>query len=93
MGPGLIAWIALLNGHFRMSTRNIQTFLEMQWGLQFSIGAISESQEPVAQWLEPLYDHIGDTVRKAPIARVVHQDIFLGRSVIGDGEILINQSC
>jgi hypothetical protein len=79
MGPGLIAWIALLSGHFRMSTRSIQTFLEMQWGLQFSIGAISESQEPVAQWLEPLYDHIGDTVRKAPIAHADETTHFRGK--------------
>jgi transposase len=68
MGPGLIAWIALLSGHCRMSTRSIQTLLEMQWGLQFSTGAINESQEPVAMWLEPLYDHIGDTARQAPVA-------------------------
>ena len=68
MGPGLIAWIALLSGQFRMSTRNIQALLSMQWGLDFSTGAISESQEPVAQWLEPLYDHIGETIRKAPVA-------------------------
>jgi hypothetical protein len=79
MGPGLIAWIALLSGHFRMSTRNIQTFLEMQWGLQFSTGAISESQEPVAQWLEPLYDHIGDTVRKAPVAHADETTHFRGK--------------
>lgn len=68
MGPGLMAWIALLSGHFRMSTRNIQALLAMQWGLDFSTGAISESQEPVAEWLEPLYDHIGDTIRQAPVA-------------------------
>ena len=79
MGPGLIAWIALLSGHFRMSTRNIQTFLEMQWGLQFSTGAISESQEPVAQWLEPLYDHIGDTVRQAPVAHADETTHFRGK--------------
>jgi transposase len=80
MGPGLIAWIALLGGHFRMSTRNIQTFLEMQWGLQFSTGAISESQEPVAQWLEPLYDHVGDTVRKAPVAHADETTHFRGKN-------------
>lgn len=68
MGPGLIAWIALLSGHFRMSTRSIQNLLEMQWGLKFSAGAISESQAPVAEWLEPLYDHIGNTARQAPVA-------------------------
>lgn len=68
MGSGLIAWIALMSGHFRMSTRSIQELLEMQWGLQFSTGAISESQAPVAEWLEPLYDHIGETIRQAPVA-------------------------
>jgi hypothetical protein len=46
MGPGLMVWIALLSGHFRMSTRNIQARLAMQWGLDFSTGAISESQDP-----------------------------------------------
>ena len=68
MGPGLVAWIALLSGHFRLSTRSIQSFMEMQWGLRFSTGAISESQAPVAEWLKPLHDHIGDTVRRAPVA-------------------------
>jgi len=48
MGPRLIAWIALMSGHFRMSTRNIQALLAMQWGLQFGTGAISEAQESVA---------------------------------------------
>lgn len=80
MGPGLIAWIALMSGHFRMSTRNIQALLEMQWGLQFSTGAISESQEPVAQWLEPLYDHIGDTAREAPVAHADETTHFRGKA-------------
>ncbi len=51
-----------------MSTRSIQDLLEMQWELVFSTGAISESQAPVAEWLEPLYDHIGETIRQAPVA-------------------------
>jgi len=68
MGPGLIAWIALMSGYFRLSTRNIQSLLEMQWGLHFSIGAISQSQEPVAEWLEPLHAHVGETIRQAPVA-------------------------
>jgi hypothetical protein len=68
MGPGLIAWIALMSGPFRMSTRSIQNLLAMQWGLSFSTGAISQSQEPVAEWLEPLYDQVGETIRQAPVA-------------------------
>jgi transposase len=68
MGPGLIAWIALMSGHFRLSTRSIQNLLSLQWGLTFSTGAISESQEPVADWLEPLYQQVGEKIRQAPAA-------------------------
>jgi len=78
MGPGLIAWIALMSGHFRLSTRSIQTLLEMQWGLKFSTGAISESQAPVAAWLAPLHDHIGDTLRRAPVAHADETTHFQG---------------
>lgn len=80
MGPGLIAWIALMSGHFRMSTRNIQALLEMQWGLLFSTGAISESQEPVSQWLEPLHDHVGEIIRQAPVANADETTHFRGKA-------------
>jgi len=78
MGPGLIAWIALMGGHFRLSTRSIQSLLEMPWGLHFSTGALSEAQEPVAAWLEPLVDHIADTVRRAPVAHADETTHFRG---------------
>jgi hypothetical protein len=78
MGPGLIAWIALMSGHFRLSTRSIQRFLEMQWGLHFRTGAISEAQEPVAEWLEPVVDHIGETLRRAPVAHADETTHFRG---------------
>ena len=68
MGPGLIAWIVVMSGHFRLSTRSLQALLAMPWGLPFSTGAISQAQEPVADWLEPLHDPIGDTIRQAPVA-------------------------
>jgi transposase len=41
MGAGLIAWIALMSGHYRLSTRSLQSLLESQWELSFSLGAIS----------------------------------------------------
>jgi len=80
MGPGLIAWMALMSGHFRLSIRSIQNLLAMQWGLSFSTGAISESQESVADWLEPLVDHIGATVRQAPVAHADETTHFQGQS-------------
>jgi len=78
MGPGLIAWIALMSGYFRLSTRSIRALLAMQWGLQFSTGAISEAQEPVADWLEPLHEHIGETLRLAPVAHADETTHFQG---------------
>jgi hypothetical protein len=78
MGPGLIAWIALMSGHFRLSTRHLQRLLEMPWGLHFSTGAISEAQEPVAEWREPLVDHIAETLRQAPVAHADETPHFRG---------------
>ena len=68
LGPGLVAWIALMSGHYRLSTRCIQSLLESQWGLSFSLGAISEAQGPVGQWLKPLHEQVGESVRQAPVA-------------------------
>ncbi len=68
MGPGLLAWIALMSGHYRLSTRCIQSLLESQWGLSFSVGAISEAQEPVGAWLQPVHEQVGEAVRQAKVA-------------------------
>jgi hypothetical protein len=68
MGAGRVAWIALMSGHYRLSTRCIQSLLESQWGLSFSLGAISEAQGPVGAWLEPLHEQVGEAVRQAPVA-------------------------
>lgn len=68
MGPGLIGWISVLTGQFHLSVRQIQRFLEEQWQLYFSIGAISQSQGKVLPWLAPLYHQIGTYVRQAKIA-------------------------
>lgn len=77
-GPGLIAWIAPMSGHLRPSTRNLQALLEMQWGLQFSTGAISEALEPVADGLAPPHEQIGETIRQAPVAHADATPHFQG---------------
>ncbi|WP_305906713.1 IS66 family transposase zinc-finger binding domain-containing protein [Methylomarinum sp. Ch1-1] len=33
MGPGLISWISLLNGGYRLSLRQVQRLLQEHWGL------------------------------------------------------------
>jgi transposase len=68
MGPGLVAWIALMGGYYRLSTRCIQSLLESQWGLAFCLGAVSAAQGPVGQWLRPLHAQVAEEVRKAPVA-------------------------
>ena len=68
MGPGLIGEIALLNGAYRMSLRQVQDYLRLRWQLAFSLGAISESQGRLKAWLAPLHEQIGRAVRRAPVA-------------------------
>jgi len=68
MGPGLIAWISLLNSQYHLSLRQIESLLAEQWQLTFSLGAISEAQAPVVGWLPPVYQQIGDQVRSAGLA-------------------------
>ena len=67
MGAGLISEIGLLNGQYRMSLRQVQTDLQDRWQLSFSLGAISQSQGKLTEWLEPLYAQIGAAVRKSAV--------------------------
>ena len=59
MGPGLIAWIALMGGEFHLSVRQIQRLLAEQWSLPFSLGAISAAQGKAAQAMAAPYRQIG----------------------------------
>ncbi len=68
MGPGLIGWIGVLAGQFHLSVRGIQSFLQEQWQLKFSVGAISQAQGKMNAWLGPVYRQIGAHVREAEIA-------------------------
>ena len=68
MGAGLISEIGLLNGQYRMSLRQVQTYLQDRWQLSFSLGAISQSQGKLTEWLEPLYAQIGAAVRQSAVA-------------------------
>jgi len=68
MGPRLLSWIAVLNGQFHLTIRQMQRFFEVQWGLHFSTGAISEAQGKVIPFLGPLYRQVGQYVRRCPVA-------------------------
>ena len=64
-GSGLISTIGLLAGQFHLSVRTIRSYLQEQWQLGFSTGAISQAQGKMNYWLGPVYRHIGDHVRQA----------------------------
>ena len=68
MGPGLISWIAMMNGQFHLSIRKIQRLLSEQWQLDFSIGAISQAQGKANTWLSEHYKDIANHVRTSTIA-------------------------
>lgn len=68
LGPGLISWLGLMSGKYRLSTRNLQSLLKEQWDVHFSLGAISESQGQLTEWLQPVHAQIGEHVRCAPVA-------------------------
>lgn len=79
MGAGLVSWIAMLAGEFRLTNRQIQRLLQLQWGLAFSLGAINQAQGPVSGWLQPIYAQIGQAVRSAPVVHADETPHYWGR--------------
>lgn len=80
MGPGLVAWLSLLNGRYHLTLRQLESLLEEQWQLKFSLGAISEAQEPLVDWLHPVYYQIGQAVRQDTLAHADETTHFRGGS-------------
>ena len=71
MGPRLLALIAVLSGQHRMSIRQIRTLLAEQYGLVFSIGAISQAQGKIGPAMVEPYQAIGRHLRGQ---KLVHAD-------------------
>jgi len=68
MGSGLIAFIALLAGENHQSVRQIQRLLRELWQLDFSVGAISNSQGKASEALADSYGDIGAHVQQSAVA-------------------------
>ena len=68
MGPGLIAWIAMMGGEMRLSVSQIQRLLHEQWKLSFSRGAISAAQGKASTAMARPYADIVSAARAAPVA-------------------------
>jgi len=68
MGPGLIAFIALLAGENHQSVRQIKRLLAELWQLDFSIGAISAAQGKASEAMADSYADIGSHVQESAVA-------------------------
>ena len=83
MGPGLMAWISLLNGRYPLTLRQIESLLQEQWELEFSLGAISQSQEKFNDWRVPVYNQIGEAARRAGVGHTDETRHYRNRSIYG----------
>ena len=74
MGPGLIAWIAMMSGEMRLSVSRIRRLLHEQWGLSSSRGAIhpegckSAAQGKASAAMAVPHARIVCAARAAPVA-------------------------
>ena len=88
MGAGLIGWIVILSGQFRLSIRQIQYLLAQLWNLPFSTGAISNAQGKATPWLGELSRQVGEHVRQQPVAHAAEHhgnDVWLMKhGITGD---------
>ena len=80
MDAGLIAWIALLSGQFRLSMRQIQRLLQELWRLPLSLGAISKAQGKTVDWMGEPYRQVGDYVRSQAVSHADETRHFRGTS-------------
>lgn len=71
MGPRLLSYISVLSGQYHMSIRKIQRLLKDQYGIHFSIGAISEAQGRVSAMLTPIHQALKLHIHNAA---VIHAD-------------------
>lgn len=80
MAAGLIAWIALLSGQFRLSMRQIQRLLRELWQLPFSLGAISKAQGKTVDWMGEPYRQVGEYVRSQAVSHADETRHYRGTS-------------
>jgi len=80
-GPRLLAAIGTLSGGYRLSKRQVQGLLADVFGIDLSVGAISQSEAVLAAALAPVAQEAHAHVRQAP---VVHAD-ETGHKEKGDG--------
>ncbi len=66
MGPQLLSLISIWSGQYHLSIRQIQSLLKDQYGLSFSVGAISQAQGQVSPMLTCTHQGIKVAVQHVP---------------------------
>jgi transposase len=66
-GPRLLALMGTLTGGYRLSKRLVQSLLQDLFGIELSVGAISESEAVLAAALAPAVEQAQAHVRQAPV--------------------------
>lgn len=66
-GPRLLAAIGALTGGYRLSKRLVQGLLQDMFGIELSVGAISQSEAVLAAALAPAVQQAHAHVREAPV--------------------------
>jgi uncharacterized coiled-coil protein SlyX/IS1 family transposase len=70
-GPRLLALVGTLTGGYRMSKRLVQGLLQDLYGIELSVGTISQSEEVISAALETVVQEAHAHIRQAEI---VHSD-------------------
>jgi len=66
-----MSYISVLAGEYHLSVRKIQRLLRAQYGVTFSVGAISEAQGRISSMLTPTHNALKKHIQKA---LVIHAD-------------------
>ena len=64
-GPGVVALIALLHGRYRLSHREVVSYLLMVWRLPISVGSVVNLQQVAASALAPAMDEVQAAIEQA----------------------------
>ncbi len=66
-GPRLMAQAAVLSSAYRLSKRQIQAMLNAQWGVEISLGGISQIEARMSEAVRVPYEEVREHVTQAPV--------------------------
>lgn len=64
-GPGVVALIVLMHGRFRLSHREVVSYLQMVWRLPLSVGSVVNLQQVASSALAPAFEEVQAAIEQA----------------------------